>query len=44
MDNAELIKHFRWLMAVTRENACGFTKEEENKNEKIVNILRNYKR
>jgi len=41
IDKRELLKHFRWLVAITYENACGFTQEEQNKNEQIAEILRN---
>lgn len=42
MDN-DLIKHFRWLLFITYANACGFTKEEELKNKRILEILKNIK-
>lgn len=40
----ELIRHFRWLVAVASDYSCGFTPEEQNKNEEIANILFNLKR
>lgn len=40
----ELIRHFRWLVAIANEYACGFTDEEQNKNEEIANILLNFKK
>ena len=39
----ELIRHFRWLVAIANDYACGFTHEEQNKNEEIANILFNFK-
>lgn len=39
----DLIKHFKWLVAMTYEYAIGFTKEEQAKNEKIMEILKSKK-